>query len=246
MTIHQNKDETTPASRISVSIASDEVQPPNEKSGVSSHHHQTSQALNDFLQKHVLKKRRLTSKDWFSASESSINTNFDDLSPENIFSNDNCKEGNPATSALNSIPSNTPHVLPFDHLERKSQSFNSSRINEKLPCNPTALDVLLGRGGSTNTHPGNIRYREEVEKIRNWYSSCTTKTEKKEISQLLVEYVHDYGGRFLVKDDLTQQWVIADSNVARKKASQALRDAQKWKSNDNFEFTKEKPHDPGG
>ena len=74
----------------------------------------------------------------------------------------------------------------------------------------------------------------------------TTKTEKKEISQLLVEYVNDYGGRFLVKDEITKQWVLADPNIARKKASQALRDSQKWKSNDFIEIGKQKQHDPGG
>jgi hypothetical protein len=98
----------------------------------------------------------------------------------------------------------------------------------KIFCVPTDLDVLLGRGGLTNNHAGNIRYREEVEKVKPMYFSSRTKTEKKNVSEMMVAYVEDYGGRFLAKDPDTGQWMIAPAKAARKKASQALRET-KWK-----------------
>lgn len=91
---------------------------------------------------------------------------------------------------------------------------------------PTDKDVLLGRGGMTNNHAGNKRYREEVQKLKPWYQSLDTKQQKKELSQLMVDYVRDYGGRFLQKDNITQQWVEASPQAARKKASQALRESK--------------------
>merc|ERR1712113_804580 len=104
----------------------------------------------------------------------------------------------------------------------------STAVAEAAFCEPTDLDVLLGRGGLTNNHAGNVRYREEVEKVKPMYFSCRTKNEKKEVSELLVAYVQDYGGRFLEKDQTTKKWILASAKAARKKASQALRET-KWK-----------------
>jgi hypothetical protein len=87
---------------------------------------------------------------------------------------------------------------------------------------PTNLDVLMGRGGRSNHHPGNQRYREEVENLREWYRALDDKDEKTDLSQCLILYVNKYGGRFLEHDD--QGWYVIDDVVARRKASQALRE----------------------
>jgi len=87
---------------------------------------------------------------------------------------------------------------------------------------PTELDVLLGRGGRSNHHRGNKRYRDEVGNLQQWYKS-SPKNEKTDLSQCLVNYVHSYGGRFL-KLDATNKWYIVTNLVARRKASQALRE----------------------
>lgn len=42
-------------------------------------------------------------------------------------------------------------------------------------------DVICGRGGKANTHPGNISFREEAKKLRDWYES-SSKSEKFTIS----------------------------------------------------------------
>eukprot|EP00934_Nitzschia_sp_Nitz4_P005608 Nitzschia sp. Nitz4//scaffold4_size323378//79257//80345//NITZ4_000638-RA/size323378-processed-gene-0.185-mRNA-1//-1//CDS//3329553333//5598//frame0 len=87
---------------------------------------------------------------------------------------------------------------------------------------PNDNDVLLGRGGRSNHHPGNKRYREEVKNLRTWYSGISDKDEKTDLSQCLVDYVHSYNGRFLEKD--TKGWYQVPNIVARRKASQALRE----------------------
>lgn len=93
----------------------------------------------------------------------------------------------------------------------------------KAYVTPMQNDVLLGRGGRSNHHPGNKRYREEVKNLRGWYLSIgDNKDEKTALSQLLVDYVHGYNGRFLEKDK--NGWYVVPNIVARRKASQALRE----------------------
>lgn len=87
---------------------------------------------------------------------------------------------------------------------------------------PVDADVLLGRGGRSNHHPGNKRYREEVKNLQSWYLGIEDKDEKTDLSQCLVDYVHSYQGRFLEKD--SKGWYEVPNIVARRKASQALRE----------------------
>ncbi len=94
---------------------------------------------------------------------------------------------------------------------------------EKKYVTPLKNDVLLGRGGRSNHHEGNKRYREEVKNLRSWYLSIgENKEEKTALSQCLVDYVHGYQGRFLEKDKTG--WYVVPNIVARRKASQALRE----------------------
>jgi hypothetical protein len=86
----------------------------------------------------------------------------------------------------------------------------------------TDADVLLGRGGRSNHHPGNKRYREEVTNLQSWYLGIEGKDEKTDLSQCLVDYVHSYEGRFLEND--RAGWYVVPNIVARRKASQALRE----------------------
>jgi hypothetical protein len=87
---------------------------------------------------------------------------------------------------------------------------------------PTDVDVLLGRGGRSNHHPGNKRYREEVQNLHSWYLGVEEKNEKTDLSQCLVDYVHSYNGRFLHQDEAG--WYVVLNIIARRKASQALRE----------------------
>lgn len=160
----------------------------------------------------------------FTESERSFNSSFDSSSTSTFRT---------STASFDQPPPRMRQKFPYNPLDS-----SQPRLNEQVSCTPTDLDVLLGRGGMTNNHAGNVRYREEVEKVKPMYFGCKTKNEKKEVSELLVAYVEDYGGRFLQKDPETKEWVLAPPKAARKKASQALRET-KWKQpNDTI---KEKP-----
>ena len=95
------------------------------------------------------------------------------------------------------------------------------------PCEPNENDILLGRGGLSNHHIGNIRYRQYIEDFKPYYQRLNTKDEKKELSQVFCNFVHDYGGRFLEQDPESDAWIEAQNNKARKKCSQALREEKK-------------------
>ncbi len=98
---------------------------------------------------------------------------------------------------------------------------------KNISVTPTENDVLLGRGGFTNKHSGNIRFREIVSKEKERYTRLgNSKKEKKRFSEHIVNAVHSYGGKFLVKEDNNRNndWIIADPKAARKKCSQALRE----------------------
>jgi len=94
--------------------------------------------------------------------------------------------------------------------------------DEPRASEPTEDDVLFGRGGYVNTHPGNIHFREKALELRPWYEK-STKEEKYDISKVLIESVKGQGHRFLEKasDGL---WHEVSGNGVRKKASQALRE----------------------
>jgi len=61
-------------------------------------------------------------------------------------------------------------------------------------------DVLLGRGGKSNHHPGNQRYRAEVQNFRGVYGKLVDDKEKTEMSQVLVDVIEKMGGRFLEEE----------------------------------------------
>merc|ERR1712115_186485 len=87
---------------------------------------------------------------------------------------------------------------------------------------PTEKDVLMGRGGKSNHHVGNMRYRAEIDRLQEEYKKTEDKDEKTNISETLVLHVQSYGGNFLEKDD--DGWYVIDDVVARRKVSQALRE----------------------
>jgi hypothetical protein len=101
-------------------------------------------------------------------------------------------------------------------------------IDESTSCQPTDNDVLFGRGGYTNNRPGNIHFRQEALRLRPWYEQ-STKEEKYEISNILLESVKSRGGRFLEKGT-DGMWHEVIGNGARRKASQALRERIKGRS----------------
>ena len=86
----------------------------------------------------------------------------------------------------------------------------------------TDNDVLSGRGGGTNVHPGNRIFRDAINMHRRAYLKAR-KNDKPAISRAIVRSIRDSAGRFLRKDEKSGLWFEIGDDAAREKTSQALR-----------------------
>jgi hypothetical protein len=84
-------------------------------------------------------------------------------------------------------------------------------------------DVLCGRGGATNNHEGNRRFRSIVVEHQTEYLKAR-KMEKAVIARQIVEAVHNNGGRYLKRSKADDSWVEVPMKQATAKTSQALRE----------------------
>jgi len=89
---------------------------------------------------------------------------------------------------------------------------------------PHQADVLCGRGGSINTHPGNETFRTLVEKHKRIYLTARFKKDKREIADLIIQEIKKQGGKFLSRDAKSGLWIPVSDDKARDKTSQALRE----------------------
>jgi hypothetical protein len=92
-------------------------------------------------------------------------------------------------------------------------------------------DVLSERGGKANHHIGNKRYRKVVSDMRTMYRDTADKRAKTDLSKSIMEYVGNYGGRFLKKDNDGHYYVMSKAE-ARRKTSQTLRETNELKWTD--------------
>lgn len=83
-------------------------------------------------------------------------------------------------------------------------------------------DVLSGRGGGTNVHPGNRSFRDLINLHRRAYLKAR-KNDKPSISRAIVRSIREANGRFLRKDEKSGLWFEIGDDAAREKTSQALR-----------------------
>jgi hypothetical protein len=88
----------------------------------------------------------------------------------------------------------------------------------------TESDILCGRGGLTNHHKGNKRFRDVVALHRPDYVRAS-KVQKPAVARMIVKAIRnsDPPGRFLKKDTKMDKWVDIGDKRAAEKASQALR-----------------------
>jgi len=91
-----------------------------------------------------------------------------------------------------------------------------------------STDVLCGRGGATNSHPGNRSFRELVKRHQGRYLRAK-KRDKPSVASFIVDLVRERGGRFLRRSDSTTSqgevlWVDIGDERAREKTCQALRE----------------------
>lgn len=148
------------------------------------------------------------------SSSTSIRTDF------NTFPNMPIQEQPVATSPKSNVAS------PMKDTKKKKKRKRAPR-KKIIPQNkkyiiPSEKDVLMGRGGKSNHHPGNMQYRTEIDRLQDRYKKTDDKDEKTNISANLVLHVQSYGGNFCEKDD--EGWYIIEDVVARRKVSQALRE----------------------
>lgn len=87
------------------------------------------------------------------------------------------------------------------------------------------LDILCGRGGLTNHHKGNKRFRDVVALHRPDYVRAP-KIQKPSVARVIVRAIRngDPPGRFLKKDHKTGLWYDIGDKRAAEKTSQALRE----------------------
>lgn len=127
--------------------------------------------------------------------------------------------GAAVSSDDSSFPSNKP-------------STNQNLANEKVACDPqdssssssiSHNDVLCGRGGLTNHHPGNIFFRRMV-RLRQESYLRASKRDKASVARDIVDTIRQLNppGRFLKKGG--DVWVEIGNRKAREKTSQALRE----------------------
>jgi len=101
----------------------------------------------------------------------------------------------------------------------------------------TRFDVLCERGGKGNNHPGNKAYLDLVEDAKPIYQSLpkakSANKEKAEISEQIVQQIHNSGGRFLeMEKDANgkkQYYALSKEEARKDKVSQALRNQKKGK-----------------
>lgn len=167
-----------------------------------------------------------------------------------------CYSTNTSRSTCRSSSSSSTQIDSDDMSQRESTTEVvakgiDSRDNE-LSQNiqvvvPTENDVLLGRGGKINNHPGNQRYLKARSQLHGKYERAS-KAEKRKVSDELIDIVHQWNGRFLKRIDdpctlnttlkikkrkrcrdstcvdRSEKWYEVTNEEARKKASQALRE----------------------
>eukprot|EP00580_Thalassiosira_gravida_P001470 CAMPEP_0201601984 /NCGR_PEP_ID=MMETSP0492-20130828/2812_1 /ASSEMBLY_ACC=CAM_ASM_000837 /TAXON_ID=420259 /ORGANISM="Thalassiosira gravida, Strain GMp14c1" /LENGTH=427 /DNA_ID=CAMNT_0048065361 /DNA_START=214 /DNA_END=1497 /DNA_ORIENTATION=- len=131
----------------------------------------------------------------------------------------------PATSPITSSSTKrntSPALLTLDKKTTKKKKNRKRMLDETCVVEPTDGDVLSGRGGYTNTHPGNIRFRKKALEFRSWYEE-SSKEKKQVIAELLVDSVKNDGHRFLGKGE-HGLWHEVIGKGPHYKASQALRE----------------------
>jgi hypothetical protein len=86
---------------------------------------------------------------------------------------------------------------------------------------PSPNDILMGRGKPIQQRPGNVRFRDRLDKHMGWYEQGERGTKVK-VSAYILHLVKEEGGRFL-KELECGGWVEIDDAEARTKVSHAFR-----------------------
>lgn len=135
-------------------------------------------------------------------------------------------------STTATIPRTTSDGMKPDTTETLSDNSGSNVNNQSTPpssnetLEPHDNDVLSGRGGSINVHPGNEKFRRLVEQRKRVYLSSRFKLEKRLVASSIVSDIRnqDPPGRFLSWNGRVGVWCEIGDKKARDKTCQALRE----------------------
>lgn len=146
----------------------------------------------------------------------------------------------------NKITDSNSHISNQRHQEHSKRLEISSSTYWIAGSEITDDDVICERGGKSNRHVGTKRYRGLVEKYKSKYQSLTSKTEKTNLSRMIIAMIQEKGGRFLKKTKVST--IKGEKNIngkeqhyyhplspveTTKKVSQAMREKKilKWTTN---------------
>jgi hypothetical protein len=131
-----------------------------------------------------------------------------------------------------------------------SSATNFARITVNHPLHqsePARMDILLGRGRGHMHHPGNIYFRQIVEKHAPVYNNPDSKQSKTQIANHVATKVLRKGV-FRKFDTKSNSWIKISDDQAREKIGHALRykfRRTKGKSPAKGSNALKKPPDPG-
>lgn len=167
---------------------------------------------------HPNKKRSLEATEDDKISRSTLRFNSNDYAGTGLLSlkEDNSGKETIASTGSNNSNNKLPNAMDVSLIE---QDVAASKEGIKFY---SVNDVLCGRGGGTNVHPGNRRFRDLVNTNRRAYLMAR-KNDKPTISRSIVRAFREINGRFLKKDDHKDLWFEIGDDCAREKTSQALR-----------------------
>ena len=150
----------------------------------------------------------------------------------NTFTKDSMLGYKPESTKAKSTPMKTEQIKDNDQTRDAVASMTSdsgeARVTDNSSVGPH--DILLGRGGATNSHTGNRYFRTLVAQHQQEYLKAR-KREKVGISRRIVAIVKGNGGRFLKRTDNAQNWIEVADKRAQEKTSQALREGLDVRNN---------------
>lgn len=92
-------------------------------------------------------------------------------------------------------------------------------------------DILCGNEKCFDSHTGNIRYQDVLNKVRPAYMSLESKAAKKKLVRDVDEFIQSYGGRFLRVEEGSDKMRIMTTAESRNKISRSLREAPTQQKN---------------
>ena len=106
-----------------------------------------------------------------------------------------------------------------DESNLQPASMTNTKVTIEVPENS---DVLCGRGGLSNKHPGNRLFRRLVQENKTVYQLTIGPSHKQFLVMSIMEAIHNQGGRFIRQEG--GNWVEISRRQVAIKTSQALRE----------------------